>query len=278
MTSAPGLNATVTLVNTIAEGHVDIYAGGTGGSSAVVNAVHSQFHTVQQDPPSGQINSDATRVLADPTFVDFPGGDFHQLAESSTVDKGIDDPLNGTTDWDGQPRIAGVRTDIGADEYVPPAPEPTPPPVTPAPSPSTAPPAPTTVVKPPAREPLGLKAADLVTLPALKSCASRRSFRIRLRAIKGVSVASATVLVNGRRVKVVRGRALTAPVNLRGLPKGRFSVNIRIVTAAGRKLTARRAYRTCVPRRRQRRPPRSAASSVRERTPAFVYSQWRASG
>jgi hypothetical protein len=244
--SAPGINATVTLVNTIAEGIVDVYAGGTGAGTAVVGATYSQFHINQQDP-GGTINSDATDVYPYPAFVDFPGADFHQTAESSTVDKGIDDPLNGTTDWDGQPRTAGAHTDIGADEYIAPAP-----PVIAPPAPPVTPAVPVTPAKPPATpagEPLGLKASSIVTLPALKSCASRRSFKIRLRAPKGVTITSATVLVSTRKAKVVKGRALTAPVDLRGLPKGRFTVKITIVTGTKRSLTAKRAYKTCVPKR-----------------------------
>lgn len=244
--SVTGVNAVVTAVNSIFEGSVDIAANEGAGGDAIVNATYSAFQTNQQDP-GAEINGDATDVLSRPAFVDFPGGDFHQAADSSTVDKGVDDPLNGTTDWDGQPRTAGARTDIGVDEHVPPATEPGP--VAPA-APAAGAPAPAPAVKPPAGSIRGVKAADLVTLPSAKACVSRRRFRIRLRARKGVTIRSATVRVNGSRVKVVKGRALTAPVDLRGLPKRRFTVKVTIVTGAGRGLTLSRRYRACAPKRR----------------------------
>jgi hypothetical protein len=49
---------------------------------------------------------------------------------------------------------------------------------------------------------------------------------------------------------VLKGKRLTSPVDLRGLPKGRVKVTIKLRLSNGRLLTAHRAYRTCVPRRR----------------------------
>ena len=78
-----------------------------------------------------------------------------------------------------------------------------------------------------------------------RRCVSRRNFRIRLRR----GLVSARVYVNRRRVRTIRGRRLRAPVDLRGLPRGRFTVRIVGRTRSGRRVVARRAYRTCVPRR-----------------------------
>jgi hypothetical protein len=50
-------------------------------------------------------------------------------------------------------------------------------------------------------------------------------------------------------VQVLKGKRLTAPVDLRGLPKGRFTVKIVAVTSAGQKLSSSRRYRTCAPKR-----------------------------
>jgi hypothetical protein len=95
----------------------------------------------------------------------------------------------------------------------------------------------------------GLKPSQVIKLPSSKKCRSRRSFRIRLVVPKGVIIATASVRVNGKRVKVVRKRRLTSFVNLRGLPKGRYSVKIVVVTESGKVLTSTRRYRTCVRRR-----------------------------
>jgi hypothetical protein len=81
-----------------------------------------------------------------------------------------------------------------------------------------------------------------------RACGSRRAFRIRLGVRHRVHLVSARVYVNGRRVKVLRGKRLRAPVNLRGLPRGRFTVKIVGRTRAGRRYVATRRYRTCTPK------------------------------
>jgi alpha-D-xyloside xylohydrolase len=90
-------------------------------------------------------------------------------------------------------------------------------------------------------------------LPARRSCRSRRAFRIRLNR----RLVVAKVYVNGKRVRTVRrargARRLRAVVNLRGLPKRRVRVVVRGRTRSGRVLVQRRAYRTCVPKRRAKR-------------------------
>ncbi len=84
------------------------------------------------------------------------------------------------------------------------------------------------------------------TFLAKPACVSRRSFRIRLRVPVGTRVRSARVLVAGRRVQVMRGARITAPVDLRGLPRGTVDVRIRVVTRSGAVLRERRTYRTCL--------------------------------
>ena len=53
-----------------------------------------------------------------PTFVNAAAGDYRQAAGSVTIDAGLNEPLNGSFDFEGDPRRIGP-TDIGADEYVP---------------------------------------------------------------------------------------------------------------------------------------------------------------
>jgi hypothetical protein len=58
------------------------------------------------------------------------------------------------------------------------------------------------------------------------------------------------VYVDGRKVKVVRGRRLHAPVTLTGLPRGTFKVQVRSVTSRGFHVNETRTYRTCAAKRR----------------------------
>ena len=153
------------------------------------------------------------------------------------------EPLRLAVQPDGRVLAAGFARQSGERvgllmRFIPP-PEPTPPA---SPVPSTAPP-PAGAVK------AKLRFADLVALPSAKRCVSRRAFRIRLRKRSGVTYRSATVSVNGRRVKVVRGKRLTAPVDLRGLPTGRVVVRISVTLADGTRLTGKRSYRTCTPKK-----------------------------
>ncbi len=117
---------------------------------------------------------------------------------------------------------------------------------TPAPPVATATPTPT---PPKAGERLTL--ADVVRgLPSTRRCVSRRNFRIRLREPKGTKIRRATVKVNGKLVATRKGKRVTAPVDLRGLPKGRFKVEIRVATTTGRIIKGTRTYRTCATRKK----------------------------
>jgi hypothetical protein len=89
-------------------------------------------------------------------------------------------------------------------------------------------------------------AGGVFVAPNNRRCVSRRNFRIRIRRQRaGITLVSAAVAVNGRRVAVRRGARLTAPVDLRGLPRGRFTIRISALTADGRAISGTRRYRTC---------------------------------
>ncbi len=94
---------------------------------------------------------------------------------------------------------------------------------------------------PPAKAKLGL--------PPTRRCASRRHFVIRLKAPRGKRLRSARVYVNGKRVRVIRGRRLRARIDLRGLPKKTVTVRIVATTRSGRRFADMRRYHTCVRRR-----------------------------
>ena len=113
----------------------------------------------------------------------------------------------------------------------------------PAGAPVAAPAAPTAPLPP------AFGTGGVFVLPPTHTCVSRRHFRIRIhRQRAGITLISAAVAVNGRRVAVRKGRRLSAPVDLRGLPKGRFTVRISALTSDGRAITGSRRYRTCAPK------------------------------
>src|SRR3954454_1484509 len=137
---------------------------------------------------------------------------------------------------------AGAPAPIGAGAPAPVAPAPV------APAPGATRPA---GARAPSRAlPAAFGANGVFSLPSNRSCVSRRHFRIRTSCQRaGVTLISAAVAVNGHRVAVRKGRRLTAPVDLRGLPRGRFTVRISALTTDGRAITEARRYRTCAPRR-----------------------------
>jgi hypothetical protein len=99
----------------------------------------------------------------------------------------------------------------------------------------------------------GPATGSVATLPSRRSCASRRAFSIRLHDPRGRErLVSAQVFVNGRRVAVRRGKRLRSRIDLRGLPRGRFTVRILARTNRHRTLRASRRYRTCVPKPKAR--------------------------
>lgn len=96
------------------------------------------------------------------------------------------------------------------------------------------------------------KIDTIATLPkqGKKRCLSRRSFKIRLKEPSGDALESAEVFLDGKRIKVRTGKRLTAPINLKGLPKGRYTVKIVAKTVLGKTIQGKRKYRTCAKKRR----------------------------
>lgn len=101
--------------------------------------------------------------------------------------------------------------------------------------------------------PVTVKTVQLPTPLAQKAnrCKSRRDFKIHIQNVRRLKIVSAVVYVNKHREQAVKGRALHAAINLRGLPKGRFTVRIVARTASGERLVGVRVYHTCVGRRPQ---------------------------
>jgi len=89
----------------------------------------------------------------------------------------------------------------------------------------------------------------IVRAPSNKQCVSKRSFTIHIRKLSGLTYRQVTVYVNGHRVDVRRGHRISAPVDLRGLPKGLYTVKITVTTTTGQQLTGTRSYHACAPKR-----------------------------
>src|SRR4051812_44304926 len=96
-----------------------------------------------------------------------------------------------------------------------------------------------------------------IGLPSARTCRSRRDFSIRLRRPRHGRIRSAQVYVDGKRVKVVRGRRVRSRVNLRGLPLGRYTVRVIVTTTRGKRIVSTRRYRTCIPKARSKGPSAS---------------------
>jgi hypothetical protein len=78
-----------------------------------------------------------------------------------------------------------------------------------------------------------------------RSCASRRFFRIRIVERRADRIRTATVTVAGKRAAISYGRRVTARIDLRQLPKGAFTVHIKVKLKSGRTLKGTRRYHTC---------------------------------
>jgi hypothetical protein len=93
---------------------------------------------------------------------------------------------------------------------------------------------------------------QIATLPkqGKKKCLSKRKFKIRLREPEGDALKRAVVRLNGKVIRTRTGERITAPISLKGLPKGRYTLKITATTVLGKTISGTRKYRTCVPKRR----------------------------
>jgi hypothetical protein len=103
--------------------------------------------------------------------------------------------------------------------------------------------------------------AQAVTLPSNRKCYSRRTFQIHLKDPKYDPLKEVLVTIGRRKVRVTRhGKLFVATINLKGLPRGTFTVKIRATTVLGHHLTGSRTYHTCVPKRTKHNKPARKSS------------------
>lgn len=77
------------------------------------------------------------------------------------------------------------------------------------------------------------------------ACKPIRSIIVRLSQRGRVRLRSATIYVNHKRVKRIRGNAVTAPIKLSSLPHGSFRIKVVARTTKGLKLTSVKRYGGC---------------------------------
>jgi hypothetical protein len=94
----------------------------------------------------------------------------------------------------------------------------------------------------------------LLSTPTNLRCVSKRYFPIRLRKKFWPNIAAVTVKMP-RVTRVLRRKPWGTNVDLRGLPKGTFKVQITALTVTGRTIKGTRTYRTCRGRLRGGVPP-----------------------
>jgi hypothetical protein len=90
----------------------------------------------------------------------------------------------------------------------------------------------------------------LATLPPNRFCLSRRSFEIHVRDPIHDPFKSITITLAGHALKVTRtGQFSVATVDLRGLPRGAFTISVRATTVLGHVLAGHRTFHTCAKKR-----------------------------
>ena len=230
---------------------------GNGGDDAGRFAVRAAGVSDAPGPSGGRLSDRVELVLFDVTDVHTPvtvfAGRPSQLGEielGTIAAGGHRDYLVAMTlpEGSGDNLYQGSAVSLGFEwraaalpAATTPTPTPTPAPVTPAP----VTPAPVTPAPDPTVTPTAAPTADELGLPPARACASRRKFTITLKAPRGLSVVSATIAINGKVKARVKGGRTKAPVDLRGLPKGRVKVKVAVKASDGKTYTATRTYRTC---------------------------------
>jgi hypothetical protein len=98
-----------------------------------------------------------------------------------------------------------------------------------------------------------VKGSKIVTLPA--KCSSLRHFPIHFRVPRGVAIDHVAEYIDRHLVHrfsaSVTAGIVRAGVDLRGLPTGRFTLELRVTTSRGEVLRTTRTYHTCISHRRR---------------------------
>ncbi len=87
---------------------------------------------------------------------------------------------------------------------------------------------------------------ETLSLPSTKKCLSARIFRIHLLDPKYDPFKKVLVSIKHKKIKTSRrGNYIVATINLKGFPRGKFTIKIAATTVLGHHLSATRSYHTC---------------------------------
>jgi predicted outer membrane repeat protein len=138
-----------------------------------------------------------------------------------------------------RPGLAGKGCDVGAYEYQEPPKKKEEPPKKEETPPSKETP---TTLTPSTPSPA---AHGVLAFKAVEQCASKRDITIHIQHIKRLGIISAVVSINGKNTRTLTGKHLLTAINLIGLPKGTFTIEIVAHTHSGHVLRGQRLYHTC---------------------------------
>jgi hypothetical protein len=88
--------------------------------------------------------------------------------------------------------------------------------------------------------------SSVVSIQKSTTCESRRTIAIGLKAPKGKKLAQVKIVLHGKTIKTLKGSAIRTKVSLKGLPRGRFTLQVKATTTDGKHYTSTRHYVTCV--------------------------------
>jgi hypothetical protein len=121
-----GGSLTVKVTNTIAQGtKADLLTRGPSSEFGEIVVSHSNFDNGVKEE-AGKIIDAGGNQSAAPLFANAAAGDYAEAAGSPTIDAGIASPAAGALDLAGGARTLGGAIDIGAFEFLSPAPPPMP--------------------------------------------------------------------------------------------------------------------------------------------------------
>jgi hypothetical protein len=84
------------------------------------------------------------------------------------------------------------------------------------------------------------------TVVKFATCSSRRTITVSFAPPKGKRFKKVVVLLRGKAVQTLTGDRIKTDISLRGLPRGRFTVEVKATTTDGKSYDRKHFYVTCV--------------------------------